>query len=177
MPTDSQATQTLMALQGYFGVGSLFPTTLIIVPKVGAMDTSATRSQWLGDTCAALKAIATAVNTDPKVAPFTASSFTGAMILDGNCTTMGRGQWSSIGGSYSATEVMINYQLDPFAADGQAWISRLRQALEAHHDFGSWFVFGEGPSQMDVADKTYARFPVMIALMMCAVFFCDWHLL
>jgi len=170
MPTDAQATQTLVALQGYFGVGSLFPTTLIIVPKMGAMDTPATRSQWLNDTCAALKAIAGAVNTDPNVAPFTASSFTGDMILNGDCTTMGMGQWSSIEGNYSATEVMINYRLDPFAADGQAWILRLRQALEAHHDLGSWFLFGEGPSQLDVADKTYARFPAMIALMMCAVF-------
>ena len=109
------------------------------------------------------------------------------MIVDGNCTgaassgsgggggggggssllsgLTGGSAWSHVGGNYSATKVSITYQIDPFSSDGQAWILLMRASLSTHMTASladSWHVGGEGPIQMDVADKTFGRFPLMI---------------
>lgn len=177
MPSDAVATKTLMELQAAFGVGALFPTTLIVVPPQGAMDTEISRAAWLAKTCAALQSVAVAVAavTPSSAPPFTAGAFNGAMILNGRCSASGLaspGQWSNVGRPYSATKVMVSYQIDPFSATGQVWIEQLRSALRAPNgaSAGEWFVFGVGPIQMDVAKKTFARLPLLVALMMCVVF-------
>jgi uncharacterized membrane protein YdfJ with MMPL/SSD domain len=166
MPTDAAATHTIEALQEAFGVGAIFPTTLLVVPHPGAMETKERRSKWMTDSCIALQKIAESVNSDPEVPLFTASAFTGNMILDGRCTAGGAGTWSDVDTPYSATQVMVTYQIDPFSTEGQRWIRRLREAVREHEDIASWYVCGEGATQMDAADVTFAAFPTMIALMM-----------
>ncbi|CAE8712777.1 unnamed protein product [Polarella glacialis] len=171
MPYDATATHSLLALQDSFGVGALFPTTILLVPPQGSTDVSVEgRNLWLQQVCQALKSIA--VDTDsPKIKapPFTSAAFSGAMIMNGSCTTSGSGLWSNVGGAFSATQVSVNYLVDPFSSDGQVWIDRLRDAVSKHSDVGTWHIAGEGPNQMDVANKTFSQFPVMIALMMIVV--------
>jgi len=64
---------------------------------------------------------------------------------------------------------MINYQIDPFSTEGQEWITRLRVAVSEKSHIAKWYITGEGPNQMDAADETFARFPLMIVLMMISV--------
>merc|ERR1711970_839828 len=52
---------------------------------------------------------------------------------------------------------------------GQAWIQLLRTAVSSHNDLALWQVTGEGVNQMDVSQRTFDRFPLMIALMMGTV--------
>jgi len=68
--------------------------------------------------------------------------------------------------------VLISYKIDPFSAQGAAWIKRLRDAIQnvpSVRPVGSMYVIGAGPIQMDMADRAYASFPFMIALMMVVV--------
>jgi len=93
------------------------------------------------------------------------------MIVFGQCVRNG----SPLGGSsfwnseYTATKVSIEYAVDPFSSDGQDWIVRLRDAVAQYPEVGTWYVEGEGPNQMDVANKTFAALPFMIGLMMAVV--------
>lgn len=172
MPTDDAATYALLDLQGSFGVGALFPVTLLLVPPPGATTTDSSREVWMGDACEALQAIAIAANSpnsDPDVPAFTAKAFNGAMIMNGSCSASGMGTWSHEKGPYSATTVAITYALDPFSSKGQEWISRIRVAVSDHTDVATWYVVGDAPSQMDIANKTFSQFPFMIMLMMIIV--------
>ena len=188
MPKDANATVTLTKLQDSFGVSSLFPTSLLIVPPGGADLANATkRDAWLTTACEALKDVAHAVGADAdlKGPHFGVTAFTGAMISNGTCVTNGgvmgaaaallgggggNSQWSNVGGNYSATKVSIAYPIDPFSSEGQAWIVKLREAFKPHAAaVGTFYLGGEGPIQMDVANKTFGRFPLMIALMMIVV--------
>lgn len=169
MPGNAAVTHTFKELQNTFGAGASFPITLLVVPRPGAMADEAGRQQWLADSCAALKNIAEVVDTDPDVPPFTAEAFMGVMMVGGACTPVGYGSWSHVGGKYAATQVMVNYAIDPFSANGQEWIQRLRSAVHEHSNVGEWYVSGEGPNQMDLANATFSTFPLMIALMMGVV--------
>jgi len=103
------------------------------------------------------------------VAPFSASAFTGPMILNGRCTRAGLGAWSDVGGLYSATQVTITYAVDPFSTEGQRWVTRMRDALARQTSVAAWYLAGEGPNQMDAASETFKSFPIMILLMMGVV--------
>lgn len=169
MPSDSDATHSLLDLQDAFGVGALFPVTLLLVPPPGATATDSGRAVWLEQTCQALQAIAADVNTDRNIPAFTAKAFNGAMILNGTCTTTGLATWSNLHGPYSATKVSISYAIDPFSSEGQAWMLRIRSAVNEHTDVATWYMAGDAATQMDVANKTFSRFPFMIVLMMVIV--------
>jgi uncharacterized membrane protein YdfJ with MMPL/SSD domain len=176
MPSDASATHTLEELQDSFGAGSVFPTTLLVVPTKGSTETDDALSKWLKSTCEALQGIAQSVNTkDDGVPPFTVKSFSGVMILDGSCLPAkvgnAMGQWSHVGGKYAATQIRITYAIDPFSTEGQKWIIRLRKAIDTREarNLGSWYVTGAAPIQMDVSNATFARLPFMIALMMGVV--------
>ena len=182
MPADNPATDTVKALQASFGVGAIFPTTLLLVPTntPGAANSTladaVARGAWLRRACEALQAIARETNGVPAAAsqgaaPFLATAFSGVMILNGTCTSLADtpAGWSHVGGAYAATSVGINYAVDPFGAQGQAWIQRLRGAVRKHAGVATWYVGGQGPVQMDVANRTYARFPAMVCLMMAVV--------
>jgi len=169
MPTDAPATKTILELQDAFGVGALFPTSLIVVPPHEKVDTDDHRQQWLSDACEALRNVAKDVNEPGSDHPFEASAFSGVMMINGKCTSMGLGSWSKVGGDYSATEVMISYSVDPFSTEGQNWITRMRNALAKQTSVGSWYLAGEGPNQMDAANETFKAFPLMISLMMVVV--------
>merc|ERR1711972_1211715 len=69
-----------------------------------------------------------------------------------------------------ATQISMTYQVDPFSSMGQEWVKRLRRATSKHSEVGRWHVSGEGPTQMDAAAITFAKFPLMIFLMMLVVF-------
>lgn len=177
MPTDAEATRTLLELQEAFGVGPLFPTTLVAVPPAGSTAFRGGREEWLARSCAVLREVAAAVDlgTSDALPPFTAAAFAGPMILDGFCISADLAhfsRWSTVGGPYSATEVRISYQVDPFSSDGQRWIERLRGAVGTPkaREVAAWHVVGVGPTVMDVANRTFARFPLMVALMMGVVF-------
>lgn len=172
MPSNSPATDTVLALQDAFGAGALFPTTLVLVPPEAAVSDEDQRKHWLANTCAALKSIAASVNadiSDLSMPSFTPSAFVGVMILNGNCTQKGLGQWSHIGRPYSATQVLIEYAIDPFSHEGGLWIGHLRDAVKQYEHLGAWYVYGEGPNQLDASNITFAKFPVMIVLMMVVV--------
>jgi len=147
---------------------------VIAVPPEGATATEAARTSWLAESCAVLQAVANEVNTDPNLPPFTAAAFMGPMILAGRCSTdAGPSEfWSGVGSPYSAAKVMVQYELDPFSTEGQAWIIRLREAFarESATNVASWYLLGAGPLQMDVANKTFQHLPMMVALMMVVVF-------
>lgn len=172
MPADADATLTVHSLVDAFGSGALFPTTLLIVPPRERVATNDAQKQWLTDSCEALRMIAHDVNSDPDVPPFTPAAFTGAMMISGNCSQLGAGigqMWSDVGGEYAATKVTVSYQVDPFSTQGQAWVTRMRDALSKHPTIGTWYLAGEGPNQMDAAHETFKAFPFMIALMMGVV--------
>jgi predicted RND superfamily exporter protein len=176
MPSDADATHTLLELQKSFGAGAVFPTTLLVIPNKGLTANDAALADWLPKSCEALKTIADKLNIeDDKVPPFRASSFQGVMMLDGTClpasmgSAMGSlGGWSHVGGNYSATQVRISYAIDPFSTAGLDWLSRLQKAVDAPEvrAIASWYIFGQAPVQMDVSNATFARLPFMILLMM-----------
>jgi hypothetical protein len=86
MPTNADATQTLRDLQDTFGVGAVFPTGLLLVPAPGAV--VADLQGWLKEACQALQDIAVDTGSAEGAPPFTASAFTGAMNLNGKCSTL-----------------------------------------------------------------------------------------
>lgn len=173
MPTDAPSTRTLTELQKSFGVGSVFPTQLVVVAPKG-YGAAGNLTGWLQATCDDLTRIAADVNAkmDPSSHPFTTKAFTGIMILDGHCQTSGNGitgKWNTQGDPKTATTVMISYPIDPFSIQGQAWIEALRAAADSS-TVAKWYVSGSGPIQMDASNLTFARLPLMVALMMCVVF-------
>jgi uncharacterized membrane protein YdfJ with MMPL/SSD domain len=181
MPTNAGPTHTLIDLQKAFGVGAVFPTELIVVAPPGATDGSVSNktSTWLKSVCEELNNIATSVNSKmasySNLPPFTNKTFSGIMILNGQCQTSGSstfGKWNSGGDPYSATIVQISYQIDPFAAQGLEWIQALRDAADmpSAKKVASWYVQGTGPIQMDASNLTFERLPLMVGLMMSVVF-------
>eukprot|EP00929_Paragymnodinium_shiwhaense_P067847 TRINITY_DN34100_c0_g1_i10.p1 TRINITY_DN34100_c0_g1~~TRINITY_DN34100_c0_g1_i10.p1 ORF type:complete len:286 (+),score=19.69 TRINITY_DN34100_c0_g1_i10:331-1188(+) len=94
------------------------------------------------------------------------------MILNGTCSPLGIGQWSHTPGEYNATKVSVSYAIDPFSASGQAWLTRLRDAIQKvgnSDDVGTWYMYGEAANQMDISNMTFDRVPLMVGLMMCVV--------
>merc|ERR1719199_1549496 len=85
---------------------------------------------------------------------------------------MGGNGWSMERHPYSATKVMISYPIDCFSPHGQQWIIALRDAVHTSSagSLGSWYIYGAGPVQMDASNKTFEKLPLMVLLMMCAVF-------
>ena len=57
MPLKAEATNTLVELQDAFGVGAVFPTSLLIVPPKNATSTEKKLTEWLLSSCKALKQI------------------------------------------------------------------------------------------------------------------------
>jgi len=169
LPSGTDTTQTLLDFQSAFGVGALFPTSLLLIPPEGTVVTEESRNTWLQKSCEALQVVAADVSKESNPA-FTASAFTGVMIVNGGCTTTGLGKWSDVGGPFSATEVQITYPIDPYSSEGQAWLTRMRDAIGKHTDISEWHLVGDGAVQMDAAGLTIASFPRMIILMMLAVF-------
>jgi len=179
MPRKGNAFDTVMELQNLFGVGALFPTTFLLVPptRFNPVTDAANLTAWRQKTCKALDAIAKQVedtNTDSNVAIFTKGAFIGDMTMFGKCLPTGNpiggaNYWNNQSGFYTATKIMIEYPIDPFSSVGQHWINRLRDATSDHPEVGTWYITGEGPNQMDVANKTFAALPGMIALMMAVV--------
>jgi len=172
MPSDADTTKVINRLQENFGVGSLFPTGLLLVLPEGTNGNATSMSEWRLRTCNALKAIANSTNKDADsgAVPFLNTDFMGDMILFGECTPggnpLGGGMYNS---DHTATTVRISYQVDPFSKVGQDWIIQLRDAASLHSDVGTWYITGEGAIQMDVANETFAALPTMIAAMMCVV--------
>jgi uncharacterized membrane protein YdfJ with MMPL/SSD domain len=179
MPTDALATHTLVELQSSFGAGSVFPTTLIVVPTEGSTATPHDLSDWQTKSCQALKEIADNVNSYAGPVPaFTATSFFGVMIMEGTCMPPGMGitlgsigSWSHIGSDYSATQVQVSYNIDPFSTEGQAWLVRLRDAINTPiaRAVGSWHLYGQAPLQMDVSNATFEMMPLLVSLVMGVV--------
>eukprot|EP00928_Gymnodinium_smaydae_P031588 TRINITY_DN23140_c0_g1_i1.p1 TRINITY_DN23140_c0_g1~~TRINITY_DN23140_c0_g1_i1.p1 ORF type:complete len:1055 (+),score=164.37 TRINITY_DN23140_c0_g1_i1:91-3165(+) len=176
MPDNSEVKHTLLKIEESFGMGTVFPTRILIVPPEGSLMTAANRSLWFSKTCNALKDIAETVNVDPTIPPFTASAFAGKMIIDGTCTNDAQLgpilSWSHVGGNYSATEVLISYSLNPFSIEGRDWIQRLRGAVKQHEEVGTWFVDGDAVYHWDYATEVGGRFPHVLMWMTGLVFLC-----
>lgn len=172
MPTNAEATKTIQVLQDAFGVGAIFPTTLLVIPPEEETETPEKLARWLIRACKALQEMATTVNATRESGspPFTASAFMGPMIVGGQCIPMmGMSQWSNVSHFYSATQVQITYPIDPFTSEGQAWVSNMRDAFAKHSDVATWHLQGAGPEQMDAAHETFNAFPFMLGLMMIVV--------
>lgn len=172
MPSNDDTTKVINHLQDNFGVGSLFPTGLLLVLPESALRDDTSMSDWRLKTCHALKDIANYTNkrADSDAMPFLNTDFMGDMILFGECTKAGNPLGSGMyNPDHTATLVRISYRVDPFSRDGQHWIVHLRDATAEHPGVGTWYVTGEGPTQMDVANKTFNALPTMIAAMMCVV--------
>jgi len=191
MPSDAASTTTLLDLTSTFGVGSVFPTQLVVVPPAG-LTNDTERSAWLQSSCEELGRIAEDVNSkmaevdDSKssnLPPFTSKAFAGVMILNGNCVKEGSGlslgTWSHVDHPYSATTIMMSYQIDPFSVAGSKWVKALRNAItrSSARNLGpsasavtTWHVYGIGPTQIDASDATFAKLPLMFGLMMAVVF-------
>jgi hypothetical protein len=170
LPSNSDVTQALMAVQDAFGDAATFPTNLLVVPPRTLVDTDNKRNLWLNQACKALTLIAAQVNAsrDPAAPEFKVSDFMGVMILNGACM-QGIGTWSNFDGPYSATKVGITYPVDPFSKEGRKWITSLRDAVVHHSDIGSWHITGAGATMMDVSRITFRSFPLMIVLMTATV--------
>eukprot|EP00928_Gymnodinium_smaydae_P061391 TRINITY_DN45479_c0_g1_i1.p1 TRINITY_DN45479_c0_g1~~TRINITY_DN45479_c0_g1_i1.p1 ORF type:complete len:912 (+),score=194.66 TRINITY_DN45479_c0_g1_i1:65-2800(+) len=175
MPGSADVTHTVVDIGVNFGVGTVFPTTLILVPPPGTTATKALRNKWNMEACAALKSLADEVNTDPTVPPFSASMFTGKMILNGVCTNDEANfgdivRWSHVDRPYSATEVRIDYRLDPFSPKGQEWIIRFREAMLNYDHIGEWYLDGEAGNHLDFSTTAQSSFKTAVAIMMGIVF-------
>jgi len=59
--------------------------------------------------------------------------------------------------------------MDPFSADGQTWTKSMRTASAGYDSVGTFYFPGQGPTQMDAADKTFDKYPLMICMMMLVV--------
>lgn len=95
--------------------------------------------------------------------------------MGGTCMPPGQAEtsmleWSTVDGPYSATVVMISYKLDPFSPRGRAWLKRLKAATANYSSVGEWYIDGEAPRQMDMANAAFGHFPMMICLMLGVVF-------
>ena len=76
MPRSGDATRTILELQNVFGVGALFPTTLLVVPHHAFTHNASDAknlTQWRVAACKALKAIAQDVQPD-KAPAFTSQA-------------------------------------------------------------------------------------------------------
>eukprot|EP00928_Gymnodinium_smaydae_P001552 TRINITY_DN10565_c0_g1_i1.p1 TRINITY_DN10565_c0_g1~~TRINITY_DN10565_c0_g1_i1.p1 ORF type:complete len:1067 (+),score=186.17 TRINITY_DN10565_c0_g1_i1:98-3202(+) len=176
MPAHEAATRALVDMGRDFGSQAVFPTQILLVPPENSTVDEAARSRWLARSCAALREVAAAVDfsaEDRNLPPFTAEAFVGRMMLSGSCidnADLGEmSPWSHVGSPYSATQVHISYQLDPFSAEGRAWIQRLRRAVDAHPEVGRWYVYGEAACAVDILSVTYSRLPEMVLLMIGVV--------
>lgn len=143
LPHEGPATGAFVTLQRSFGVGTVFPNTLLIEPRA---DADMLSSAWLLSACDALQAIASNVTSAlaKKKIDYNMSfaDFTGVMVLQGQCThqivplLMFQAPWLThyLGtfmarGENKATQVQVDLKLNPFSYAGQQWIKAMRDAM------------------------------------------------
>mmetsp|Transcript_28884 Transcript_28884/g.70314 ORF Transcript_28884/g.70314 Transcript_28884/m.70314 type:complete len:881 (+) Transcript_28884:59-2701(+) len=180
LPHDNDATVAFVALQQSFGVGTVFPNTLLLRPPKG---TDVASAAWLEKACASLHRVARDVSNslaDKDIDyAMSFSDFTGLMVQHGVCTAALVDAFPPVGKllssryvSNGATKVSVSLKLNPFTRDGQQWIKAVRDAL-AHEserpEVGTLVLSGIGPEQMDGADATFHAFPLMILVTLLIV--------
>ena len=78
--------------------------------------------------------------------------------------------WSE---GYAATIVRISYTIDPFSHLGQDWMRQLRavtgSGMPTARTGNTYYITSEGANEMDAAEQTFDKFPLMLGLMMSAV--------
>jgi len=152
-----EATKAFTALQDAFGVGTVFPNTMLLTPPPG---TNLTSPLWLEAACGALSQL-TADVSDTLAEQgvdytMTADDLTGLMLLQGKCTypfldpLLDPADWPvPLPPSFApylaaladlwidryvkngATKVSVALRLNPFDEDGQRWIRAMRDAMSA----------------------------------------------
>mmetsp|Transcript_1548 Transcript_1548/g.4369 ORF Transcript_1548/g.4369 Transcript_1548/m.4369 type:complete len:913 (+) Transcript_1548:296-3034(+) len=188
LPSGDDATAAFEAMQASFGSGTIFPSTIIMVPPEGT-NMADVNSPWLNASCVALQRIAADIDI-PGYA-FAATNLSGAMLIGGSCTASklpSYGLPPSVEASLmdklaqqynnaaaTATKVSVQIALDPFSKEGKEWIHQMRDAMARHQtvdgvEVGSMYLTGTAPQQWDAADATFAKFPLMIGLVVLAIF-------
>jgi len=193
MPQDSLATQSFISMQSTFGVSTIFPNTLLILPPSAG---SLTDEAWLEQSYATMNCLAARVNAtleaDDVDYRMQLGDFSGAMIMNGLSTaalisSLAQLNLTQIFADWyidrfsneaqTATKVHVSLQLDPFAHEGQRWIVAMRGAMEtcradsraAGVDIGEMYLSGTAPEQMDAASATFAMLPKMTAVILSIV--------
>jgi len=186
MPRGEDATVAFVTLQQSFGVGTIFPNTLLITTEPG---TDIESEEWLFAACGALRKMAddvTAALAEETVDyAMTAKDFSGVMMQQGQCTNVllpllidfAPQLGSYLAGTYvkgDATKVQVALKLNPFTDDGKKWISAMRDAMDHATSFngtkvGQMHLGGIGPTQMDGAAQTFASFPLMVGVTLIIV--------
>jgi len=179
VPRGAEASDALDSLEESFGSGAVYPIEIIAVRKANSTSTQENVSVFLTKSCQALKDAAKQINANlpDNLPPFTEKNFVGPMLLDGTCINTTEGLedffvWSNVYFNNSATIINIQYAIDPFSTEGQAWINDLRSKMQdsALSDLGEWYVYGSAPTQLDVGSKAVGSLPLMVTLMMTAIF-------
>ena len=198
MPVDDRATDAFVDLQAKFGVGTVFPNSLLLLPPAGKTIVSA---PYLALACETLRTIADNVSASlaSQGVPYgmTLANFTGAMVQKGRCTSpvlasMSKlapklgpavfGKWAAelhyVNAQGTAARVAVSTTLNPFTHDGQAWTKAVRASMASRltpggvtdpNELGSFFLSGIGPEQMDGAAATFAAFPMMVGVTLAIV--------
>mmetsp|Transcript_66403 Transcript_66403/g.110398 ORF Transcript_66403/g.110398 Transcript_66403/m.110398 type:complete len:867 (+) Transcript_66403:140-2740(+) len=180
MPQDTRPTDALVRLQDSFGVGTIFPSELLMVPP---SQTSPLDADWLNASCQALISIAhdTSSRLTSEGVQYTMepSALSGPMLLAGKCTGKAAPILANTdffsNADRSAVKVSISVTIDPFSRDGQSWMRALRSAIAQHSheggiDLGKIHVNGVGPQMMDSAEETFRGFPLMLGVTLGVVF-------
>jgi uncharacterized membrane protein YdfJ with MMPL/SSD domain len=157
LPRGVALTGSFLELQTNFGVTTVFPSTIVLLPP-SPLDLSHRR--WLNASCHAMQRVGKQVTEemrahgrasgDAVLSNYTmgASDFSGVMIQGGLCTgllvelleTPLAKQWGDMlldafaNKERTATKIKVSTSLDPFSTVGQKWISAMRDALEANQN-------------------------------------------
>ena len=217
MPVGDAATASFVALQQQFGVGTVFANTLLIHPPAGTNATEPAWLDAVCDALHAMAANVSAdLASDGWNYTMPPSAFSGLMMpVGGRCAggllseldalrrQVGRdyparaayiaeaeegvvGQYCNA--ARSATKVGVTIDIDPFTAQGQAWVRAMRRAMaraaaerfepRAPNARGEWasgdgpaavelagfHLTGVAPEQMDGAAYTFAALPRMVGV-------------
>jgi len=187
MPRSGDATDAFITLQQEFGVGTVFPNTMLIVPHT---DDWLNNTNWTTAACDALVQIAQDVTATLKADgveyEMHTTAFDGFIMQHGIClsTEIGYFDGTALVTTFeklyvnsprnTATIVRVSTKLNPFTREGQQWYKAMRKAMPRAERTvgGKMYLSGIGAEQMDGAAKTFGSFPLMITvtlLIVCAV--------
>lgn len=192
LPRGDASTDAFKALQASFGVSQVFPNIIIVAPP-NASDI--TNPEWLHAACLAMHSIADNVTATLQAQgiDYTMShaDLTGLMTYGGLCLNLlelvlerlpfeaAKHVLSALidafgNPQHTATKVHASTSLDPFDADGRAWISAMRVALAEHtvvgeFSLGEMYFTGMAQEQMDGAADTFASLPRVVGATLAIV--------
>jgi len=198
LPRGGKTTDAFFRLQDDFGISSVFPSTIVLVPP---SDRAVTHPDYLRAACEAMRWVSANVTASManSSTPYTmqASDFSGLMMFGGQCLGRierliewlpGEGMHELLDAliamfgnpEHTATKISVSTTLDPFSAEGREWIKAMRVALDvasatpvnisgAGVPMGRMYLIGMPMEQMDGSAETFASLPRVVGATLAIV--------